>query len=258
MAEEKKKTTTVKNPFYKNIWFWVVVIVFVVWVGKATLFLLLFLFSIVALVIGLTNPDVFKKIIKKPTRKKVGLYCGSAVVLFLILFTVYSPLSQSPAKKEEKAQTTEVVKKKEEAKTETPKPTETPSKQLSSEEKKYTEEMGQQTIVTGEAIGKIGSFLGSNSDMRFWTDNEKISLAIGMALVQNNYTQAEKMSPPDKFKEIHSKYLEASKKYYDSMTSLAQGIDDIDPDKITKAMNLMEEGTKLLEETTSMIKKLTP
>jgi len=259
MADKKSKITADRNFFSKNVWFWVVVgAVVIIFSDKATLFLLLFLFSILVLIIGLANPNVFKKIIKKPTRKKVGLYCGSALILFLILFIAYSPTPQSSVKKEEQAHPTKTTEQKEDTKTATPEPTETPRDQLSKEEKDYCTEMGQQATDIGKTIGEVGSFLSNNSNMFAWTDNEKMSLVVNMAIVQNGYAQAKKISPPDKFREVHSIYLEATKKYYDAMTSLADGIDNIDPDKIDEAGDLMAEGSKLIEEAASRIKELTP
>lgn len=55
------------------------------------LFMVLLLVSIIGLVAGLVKPKLLGKVIKDPTRKKIGLYGGCAIVLFFILFGATAP-----------------------------------------------------------------------------------------------------------------------------------------------------------------------
>jgi hypothetical protein len=79
------------------------------------LFLALFLLTFVALIVGLIKPTIFSRITKKDfNRKKVSLYCGGALVLFLVLFGMTSETTPEAKdvvieKKTETAETKEVI-----------------------------------------------------------------------------------------------------------------------------------------------------
>lgn len=64
------------------------------------LFVILLLVSVVALFVGLVRPEVFKKIIKEPTRKKIGLYFGGAIILFFILVGATAPKTDTKQKEQ--------------------------------------------------------------------------------------------------------------------------------------------------------------
>lgn len=66
----------------------IIVFLFMSWPIRFMIFASL---SSVALLIGLTEPDRFRKLIKKPTRKNIGLIFGIATLSFLILSVVTSP-----------------------------------------------------------------------------------------------------------------------------------------------------------------------
>ncbi|MCX6809540.1 MAG: hypothetical protein NTZ65_02225 [Candidatus Berkelbacteria bacterium] len=84
--EEAKKTSN--SGFIGLIIILVIVFLFMSW---STRFMIFAFLSFVALLIGLTEPDRFKKLIKKPTRKNIGLVFGCAVLAFLILFGITTP-----------------------------------------------------------------------------------------------------------------------------------------------------------------------
>jgi hypothetical protein len=59
----------------------------------STLFVLLFLVSLIALAIGLAKPSW----VKQSSRKRVGVIFGGAVLVFLILIGIYAPQVSAPA-----------------------------------------------------------------------------------------------------------------------------------------------------------------
>lgn len=67
----------------------------------ANLFLTLFFFSVFGLILGLLDPSLFSKIVKRDlSRKHVGAFFGVAIILFFVLFgiTAETPESTTPNK----------------------------------------------------------------------------------------------------------------------------------------------------------------
>jgi len=194
------------------------------------------------------------------TGLKVGLGCCGGclglVIIIIIIAAITGNLTFNGSSSGKASPTATAIKTATVAPT--PKSTVSYSAQLSDAEKSYADEIVKQMTDMSKAINEIGVFLKSNSDISAWTADQKKSVEANMVIVQNTYKQASKMSPPDRFKAFHTKYVEGNQKYYNSMALLSDGINHKDAKKITESTVLMSEGNVLIEEATAKLTEVMP
>lgn len=115
-------------------------------------------------------------------------------------------------------------------------------------EKEYSQEMVNIFSSLSESATYLGDFLTAKPNPKLWTNEEVIKIAVHTITIQELYPTAEKLEPPDKFRQSHKTILSGLKKYREAMLIFPAAIDNLDVEAIGKATNLMLEGTAIIQE----------
>ncbi|MDO8736590.1 MAG: hypothetical protein Q7K29_05840, partial [Thermoleophilia bacterium] len=120
-------------------------------------------------------------------------------------------------------------------------------------EQKYASEVTTLANTCSKALTNIGEFLGDNPYPPLWTDQEKLNLAASMVTLQLAYGDAQNFDVPAKYTDAHNSLLAGLKKYSDSMTLMAEGIDSLDAGTLTAATDLLNEANVNISDATTKI-----
>jgi len=96
------------------------------------------------------------------------------------------------------------------------------------------------TTPTQEAMDTIG-YLGSTFPA--WSDDDMLQYAAALFVLRAMKDDLDKLTPPPAWREAHG-YLTSAAVYFNKFSySAAEGIDEMDASKLSKAANLMQLGT---------------
>lgn len=108
---------------------------------------------------------------------------------------------------------------------------------------------------TTEVSFYMAEFITQKPNFIYWNEAEMLYIAQILVVLQNSYTEASKLIPPKKFETYHKLFLSALKKYSEATPLIAEGIDNFNNTKISKASKLLSEGAKLMEQSTQELNK---
>ncbi|MCE9643075.1 MAG: hypothetical protein K8Q97_01975 [Candidatus Andersenbacteria bacterium] len=106
------------------------------------------------------------------------------------------------------------------------------------------------------SFSTIGPIFVSKPDFSTWTQSEITQVAGLSVIIEKSYEVARDMEVPAQYKQFHSVWLQALKKYADAMPLMRQGFDERSVSKFTRATQLISEGAKLLERSTAEFEKV--
>lgn len=93
-----------------------------------------------------------------------------------------------------------------------------------------------------------------------WTSEDTIKFAAAGISLENSYTMAKELTPPEIMVSVHQKMLKGLKLYAESVPIGNEGIDNVDPELIEKSADLINEGTvwinKAVEEVDEIVETL--
>jgi len=119
--------------------------------------------------------------------------------------------------------------------------------------KVYATEMAELSKKVGDSQEALGEFLIENPNILTWSDQDAMHVAIETTMIELYYEQAEEIIPPSGLKETHDLFLLAMEKYAKAMPIFRQGVDEINPDKVSLSTDLMEEGGILMWQATNQL-----
>ncbi|MBE0430052.1 MAG: hypothetical protein IBX61_09325 [Thermoleophilia bacterium] len=122
---------------------------------------------------------------------------------------------------------------------------------VSSEEKAYRDGVMKISNDVSESLGELGGFVSENPLPFLWTDEEVIKLAMHTVIIEGGYDEAQKLNPPEKFKDVHASFIMALDKFAQSMRIFREGVDNLDVEKLEQATALMNEGSAYMNEATA-------
>jgi micrococcal nuclease len=121
------------------------------------------------------------------------------------------------------------------------------------------EEQAYATTVAGEAFALEASFQRFADLMqtpRIGQDDWTIQVAAELALWKQTYADAQQLTPPPVFADIHSVWLQALGLYASAADDIANGIDNLDIDLIYAAAAKLDQATALVEQATQMLEEI--
>lgn len=110
-----------------------------------------------------------------------------------------------------------------------------------------SEQVGEAMTIWGEIAGKWPN----------WTNEDTIKFAAAGISLQNGYSLAKELTPPEIMVSVHQKMLKGLKLYAESVPIANEGIDNINPALIKKSADLIEEGTVWINEATKEVEEIT-
>ena len=135
-----------------------------------------------------------------------------------------------------------------------PEPTEpTPTQGLpesTAAECAYLETLVGQSEDLGDALGRIGE-LASNP--QFFSDEWILDMALQMVIIQITYDEASALDPPGSLQQVHDAYLGGLSRFNGATTLFTEGIDNLDPEPILEASDLMLQGSEDIGRATELI-----
>ena len=126
----------------------------------------------------------------------------------------------------------------------------------SDEKTLYASEMKDLFSPLSESSFFISNFFKEKPYPISWTDSEKVTLAVHIIRMQEIYSQALKINPPENLKLIHDLYLSGLKKYRDAALILPKAIANRNIEYMNQTIYLMDEGNALINKATKEIKAL--
>ncbi|XOB41573.1 MAG: hypothetical protein ACKKMS_02535 [Candidatus Nealsonbacteria bacterium] len=184
-----------------------------------------------------------EKELKQKEQKKKGIGC-LVVLGLIILFVVIISIGGKEDKKAEPTLTEPPAKSE-------PVPL-TPEQKL---ESAYIQSFTAINKNVVEASNSLGNLVGVKSPI-LWTEEEIMLVAFSTVMLEESYTQAKELEPPEKFEAVHSLFLSGLSKYAEAMPLLRDGIDYSNADKINQSTDLLIEGVKFYEQATEKLKLL--
>jgi colicin import membrane protein len=88
------------------------------------------------------------------------------------------------------------------------------------------------------------------------TDDWISAAAFQVATIRFYAEEAEKIIPPEKYQDVHSTYLQGTRKIQESMDWFVEGIDELDMEKLDKATELMIEGGDYIDQASEKLSAL--
>jgi hypothetical protein len=144
--------------------------------------------------------------------------------------------------------------------TETPEPTRTPEPatppRLTAEECDYLTEVAEEYATPlSESLPKFVdlSYQAASDPMLIFDNEWKIEVATELATWSVSRERFAAMTPPSSLAGFHAKFLDALTRLDSAGTLFAEGVDEVDPDKINRASAQMNEGTALLDEANDLL-----
>lgn len=136
-----------------------------------------------------------------------------------------------------------------------PTPIATPTPGLSAAEQAYLAQVVELSDTLKESLTRAAELFGAPAigDAE-WT----ISLAAELATWQVAAQEARELKPPSRFAEFHSLFVDALGDLEAAADLVAQGIDNLDPDLVSRGTEKMEAGTRKIREATQLLERLTP
>lgn len=123
-------------------------------------------------------------------------------------------------------------------------------------EREYALEVASISTETGGALSALGDVLTQDPTSVFYDDEVKMEVVVYMATVKAGYLEAKELNPPARMKAVHEDFLGAMKLYDQSMSELANGIDNVDDKRINTALELMVKATTKMNSAASKLKAL--
>lgn len=133
--------------------------------------------------------------------------------------------------------------------TEVPSPT-TELPEFTAAECLYMLTVQEQTGVFSEALTEVSELL---SEPEFLSDEWIFGVAAQLAAIRVTYDDASALDPPTSLRQVHEAYIEGLSKLNDATFLIAEGIDNLDPEPLLEATDLMLEGTQDIGRTTALI-----
>jgi len=118
----------------------------------------------------------------------------------------------------------------------------------------YATEIVELTGKIGEAQEALGDFLIESPNILLWSDQDVMYVAVETMAIEMYSKQAKELIPPNGLEKTHSLISSAMEKYSKAIPIFRQGVDEIDPDKISLSADLMEEAVVLMWQVTSQLK----
>lgn len=131
--------------------------------------------------------------------------------------------------------------------------TENRTDELQEQRETYLLEMAEIAGSHSEALSIFSDILANEPEKILYDDNTRTRLAAQMTLIRLSFKDAEKIVPPEEFKEIHNTILLGYKKHSEAMDYVTKGIDNYDVDALNKSRELLDEGTVYIVKATSML-----
>lgn len=197
------------------------------------LFLVLFLVSFGALVIGMIKPDWVLKFMDegKRDRKRVLLVFGSTMVISFVLFGITVP---DVAEKEEgKVIVNDIQKNNQEEK-----------------ENLYASEMLMNSLGWSKTFTTLGELF---SNPKIGTNDWTIKVASEIQIMKTLTKEAEGIVPTERYKEAHDIYLKGVKEFMWVALNLPKAIDDMDSNLMNRISDRMIIGSEYVQEATDKI-----
>lgn len=119
--------------------------------------------------------------------------------------------------------------------------TEPETQDLSSNEIQYITEITTITLDMSDEMEDFGQFNIDNSNPSLWTDEEREYVFETTYLLEGYYDEFRSITPPAKYSEAHSLYLEGTSKLADAMQTYREAIEENDPTKAFEAADLIRE-----------------
>lgn len=223
------------------------------------LFLLLFLLSPAAWIIGLIKPGAYSSLLKRSlTRKKINLLFLTTALLFFFLFGLTHEASKTAVKPKEQTEATKTG-------------VDTGSEHASvdqnnainglegikdEKEREYLKEFVRGNKFVGHHLEKLGSFVAENSNPLMWTEDERVSFDFWVGNIETSWYSARDLSPTEEYKEPHETYLDGLEKIVRGTLSMQEEVDKFfqegaavaGADKIDEAAALLKEGEGLVKD----------
>lgn len=117
----------------------------------------------------------------------------------------------------------------------------------------YTESIAAINKDVENAMWKMSNLLNS---FPFWTEQEIITIALNTVIIEQSYEVAKEITPPERFKSVHSLWLLGISKYAEAMPIMRYGIDNLDANKTKQASELIGKGMAFINQATKELNKL--
>lgn len=135
-------------------------------------------------------------------------------------------------------------------------PSPVPNSQLAPDEQTYITEFLKISQSSSEALSHLGTFVQEKPLPSAWSDTETVRLALDITLVKGAYSDAQKLTPPPRFAEIHALWLSALLKNSEAMDLFTSGVDTLDVEKLNQASAKMTEASAIINQVTVKIREL--
>lgn len=110
-----------------------------------------------------------------------------------------------------------------------------------------SEQVGEAMFLRSEIVGRWPN----------WTNEDVIKFAAAGISLENSYSMAKELTPPEIMVSVHQKMLKGLKLYAESVPIANEGIDNIDPALIEKSADMINEGTTWMNEATKEVEEIT-
>lgn len=120
--------------------------------------------------------------------------------------------------------------------------------EITETDKSYLDKLSVILVNIGELSMSVSALTLQKNNSDLWTQEDYLALDKKMAKMKSLYDEVEKLQAPEKFKEIHSLCLNASKKSLDALRLLKIGVSMRDANKILEAAILMYDGSIMFEQ----------
>lgn len=128
---------------------------------------------------------------------------------------------------------------------------EEPSSSLSADEIEYAQSVAGITSEIADGLTELGRLLTEDPKGVFTDDDVKAEVYAQIAVIKSGYPAVKDLEPPARFEASHEDLLAAMKLFDESMDELFEGIEEVDAKKVTRASELMLQGSEKMQEATA-------
>jgi len=131
-----------------------------------------------------------------------------------------------------------------------PPPAPAQSTTITANEQSYLTALGSNGNTYSDATNSLGVL---TEDFQIGNDEWTLDVAVQLAILRAAYDEAVALNPPSSLAHIHSKYIEGLSHINNATYLIAEGLDNLDSDKINQATAELVIGNKLINEATALL-----